>query len=208
MANLPTNKLLEELSDAVLDGKSDRALELVDEALARKISFDDIVAKSILTAHLAFNEWYDRDKIGSLKAWEFCFFTTRKVLNVLDSRIPVLEKPPFSVVVATVHAEGHITMRDVIATMLRAKGLKVYGMKKGIIIKDIEGPLADPSLRYIALSCSEDATIPALTSLISAIRTKRPDVKIIAGGAIAPKVGADAVLRDPLRLYPTIIEML
>lgn len=208
MANLSRGELLAELSDAVLNGKSDRALELVDEALARNTGLDDIVAGGILNAHLKFNDWYARDKIGSLKAWEFCFFTTRKVLSLLDSRIATPENPPFSAVVATVYAEGHITIRDVIATLLRAKGVKVYAMKKGITIIDLEGLLADPSLKYIALSCSEDATLPTVLSLVSEIRKKRPNVKVIAGGALAPKVGADAVLSDPLKLYPTMIEML
>ena len=199
------NKTLSELSEAILYGKSDRALELLEKALAEEISFDAIIAESILKAHLAFNDWYARDKIGSLKAWEFCFFTTVKVLKVLDSRIPIPEKPPFSVIVATVHSEGHITMRDVIATMLRGKGLKVYGMKKGITANNIDGPLGDQTLRYVVLSCTEDATKPILDELTKAIRERRPDVRIIAGGAMAPRSGADMVLNDPLKLYPLLI---
>jgi methanogenic corrinoid protein MtbC1 len=200
------DKLLSELSDAILYGKSDRALELLEKALAEKISFDDIIAESVLKAHLTFNDWYARDKIGSLKAWEFCFFTTVKVLKVLDSRIPIPEKPLFSVIVATVHSEGHITMRDIIATMLRGKGLKVYGIKKGITANDIDGPLADHTLKYVVLSCSEDATKPKLDELTKAIRDRRPDVQIVAGGAMAPKSGADLILNDPLKLYPLLVD--
>jgi methanogenic corrinoid protein MtbC1 len=206
MESLSRDELLSELSNAILYGKSDRALELLDKALAEKISFDTIIAESILKAHLIFGEWYARDKIGSLKAWEFCFFTTVKVLKVLDSRIPQPEKPPFSVIVATVHSEGHITMRDVIATMLRGKGLKVYGMKKGITANNIDGPLADETLKYVVLSCSEDATKPILDELTKAIRARRPDVKIVAGGAMAPRSGADMVLNDPLKLYSLLVD--
>jgi methanogenic corrinoid protein MtbC1 len=200
------DKLLSELSDAILYGKSDRALELLEKALAEKISFDDIIAESMLKAHLTFIDWYARDKLGAIKAWEFCFFTTLKVLKVLDSRIPIPEKPPFSVIVATVHSEGHITMRDIIATMLRSKGLKVYGMKKGITANNIDGPLSDQTLKYVVLSCSEDASKPNLDELTKAIRERRPDVQIVAGGAMAPRSGADMVLNDPLKLYSLLVD--
>jgi methanogenic corrinoid protein MtbC1 len=200
------DKLLSELSDAILYGKSDRALELLEKALAEKISFDDIIAESMLKAHLTFIDWYARDKLGAIKAWEFCFFTTLKVLKVLDSRIPIPEKPPFSVIVATVHSEGHITMRDIIATMLRSKGLKVYGMKKGITANNIDGPLSDQTLKYVVLSCSEDSSKPILDELVKAIRERRPDVQIVAGGAMAPRSGADMVLNDPLKLYSLLVD--
>jgi methanogenic corrinoid protein MtbC1 len=206
MGSHSRDELLSELSEAILYGKSDHALELLEKALADKVSFDDIIAESILKAHLAFNEWYARDKIGSLKAWEFCFFTTVKVLKVLDSRIPVPEKPPFSVIVATVHSEGHVTMRDIIATMLRGKGLKVYGMKKGITANNIDGPLADQTLKYIVLSCSEDATKPILEALIKAVKERRPDIQIVAGGAMATRSGADIIINDPLKLYSLLVE--
>lgn len=208
MESQSVNELLQELKEAILRGKNERSLELLDSILAKGVSFETIVARSILEAHLAFNEWYQRDKIGSLKAWEFCFFTTVKVLKAIDSRIPPPKNPPFSVVVATVYSEGHVTMRDVIATLLRSKGLKVYGIKKGIRASDIDGPLLDKSLKYIVLSCSEDATKPIIDDLIKVIKARRPDVKIVAGGAMAPKSGADIILNDPLQLYTTMVSHL
>lgn len=206
MESLSRNELLADLSDSILHGKTDHALELLESALSQKISLDNIVSKGILNAHLIFAEWYERDNIGSLKAWEFCFFTTNKVLKVLDSKIPLPEKPPFSVVVATARSEGHITMRDVIAIMLKAKGLRVYSWRKGITSSDLEGPLADSTLKYVVLSCCEPVTKPIIESLIKEVRTKRTDIKIIAGGAFAPRIGADIVLNDPLKLYQLLVD--
>jgi methanogenic corrinoid protein MtbC1 len=206
MESLSKKELLADLSHSILHGKSDHALELLESALSRKISLDDIVSKGILDAHLVFAEWYERDAIGSLKAWEFCFFTTNKVLKALDSKIPVPEKPLFSVAVATARSEGHITMRDVIAIMLKAKGLRVYNWRKGIIASDLEGPLADGTLKYLVLSSCEPVTKPIVDSLITEVRTKRKDVKIVAGGAFAPRIGADIVLNDPLKLYQLLVD--
>jgi methanogenic corrinoid protein MtbC1 len=208
MANQSRDELLSELSEAILHGKSDRALELLDKAINEKISLNRIVSDAILKAHLVFAEWYERDNIGSLKAWEFCFFTTNKVLKALDSRIPLPEKPRFSVVVATVWAEGHITMRDVIAIMLKAKGLRVYTSRKGITAADLHGPLADKTLRYVVLSCTEEGTKPTLDALAKEIKARRPDVKIIAGGPMANSSGADIILNDSLKLYTVMLDRL
>jgi methanogenic corrinoid protein MtbC1 len=208
MARLSSDELLAALSDSILHGKTDRALELLETALNQKISLDDVVSKGILDAHLVFAEWYERDNIGSLKAWEFCFFTTNKVLKELDSKIPMPEKPPFSVIVATARSEGHITMRDVIAIMLKAKGLRVYSWRKGIIPPDLAGVLADSTLKYFVLSCCEPVTKPIVDSLIKEVRTKRTDIKIVAGGAFAPRIGADIVLDDPLKLYDELLRHL
>jgi methanogenic corrinoid protein MtbC1 len=206
MESKSRKELLADLSDSILHGKTDHALELLESALSQGITLDDIVSKGILDAHLVFAEWYERDNIGSLKAWEFCFFTTNKVLKVLDSKIPPPEKPPFSVVVATARSEGHITMRDVIAIMLKAKGLRVYSWKRGITPSELDGPLTDSTLKYVVISCCEPGTKPILDSLIKEVRTKRSDVKIVAGGAFAPHIGADFVLNDPLKLYQLLVD--
>ncbi len=206
MVNMLGDEFFALLSDDILCGKTERALEYINSALAQGISLDDIVSKSILVAHLKFADWYEKDPIGSLKAWEFCFFTTNKVLKVLDSKIPAPQNPPFSVVVATARSEGHITMRDVIAIMLKAKGLRVYSWRKGIVAADLEGALSDASLRFVVLSTCEPGTKPILDALMSEVRTKRPDVKIVAGGAFAPRINADLLLNDALKLYQFLVD--
>lgn len=202
-----SNDPIEALAGAVLHGNTPLALEAMEKALEARYSFEEIVVRGILKAHLEFGEWYDRDPIGSLKAWEFCFFTTNKVLKILDSKIPVPPNPPPSVLVATVRGEGHITMRDVIAILLKAKGLKVYSSKKGVTLEEVSPFLSENSLKCVVLSCTEDGTKAALDSLVKGIRTARSDVKIVAGGPFAGWSGADVVLQDPLKLYNTVMAL-
>ncbi len=83
-------------------------------------------------------------------------------------------------------------MRDIVASYLRSKNIKVYCPKRGITIDDIKEELSDPSLRFVVLSCIDSDTEEALKSIISSVRRVRPDIKIIAGGPLAGKIGADA----------------
>jgi len=195
---------LESLARAILIGDRSDALQAMDSAIEAGFGVEEIVVKCVLKAHIDFGEWYERDPVGSLKAWDSCFLTSIKVLKVLESKIGVPEKPPFSVLVAAVKGEGHITTKDLIALLLKAKGLNVYNSKRGILLEDISQILSDPSLKFVILTCTEEATKSTIDTLIKGIRDTRPDVKIIAGGPFSGSVDADKVLSDPLRLYDTL----
>jgi methanogenic corrinoid protein MtbC1 len=196
---------LRTLADAVLHGKTQEALEAIGKALVDGYSLEDIVVKGVLKAHLEFGEWYDRDPLDALKAWEFCFFTTVKILKALDSKIPAPQNAPLSVLVMTVKGEGHITMRDVIALLLKSKGLKVYSSRKGITLEDVSPFLQNRSLKVIVLSCTEDGTKMVLDKLVRGVRAARPDIRIVASGQFAGFSGADVLLQDPTKLYDTLM---
>lgn len=195
---------LESLAKAILIGDRSEALQTLGRAIEAGFGVEEIVVKCVLKAHIDFGEWYERDPAGSLKAWDSCFLTSIKVLKVLESKTGVPEKPPFSVLVAAVKGEGHITTRDLIALLLKAKGLNVYNSKRGILLEDISQVLSDPSLKFVILTCTEEATKSTIDTLIKGIRDTRPDVKIIAGGSFSGSVDADKVLSDPLKLYDTL----
>jgi methanogenic corrinoid protein MtbC1 len=96
-------------------------------------------------------------------------------------------------------------MRDIIATMLRAKGLKIYTSKRGVRIDDVSEALSDPKLNFVVLSCVEPRTEDKLRTFVDAVRKQRKDVAIIAGGPLAVKSGADLIVNDPSELGHTIL---
>ena len=202
-----TENPIDLLEHAILKGDSLSALEALGRALEAKFSLEAIIAQGIMGAHLKFGEWYKRDPSSSLKAWDSCFLTTMKVLKFIDAKIPVPSNPPFSVLVGSVKGEGHITMRDVIALLLKSKGLKVYHFRRGILLEDIAGPLTDTSLKFLILSATEDVTKTTIDGIIKEVRGRRPDIQIIAGGPFAEGAGADINLSAPLELYDTLISL-
>lgn len=190
------NDVFEHISKSILSGKGIASVEAVNEALELGISIDEIIMDGILKAWSDFCIWYDEDPKESLKAWLDCFNSTQKILQLLDTKIGPSKEPPFSVLVVTVLGEGHILMRDIIKTMLRAKGLKVYTSKRGVRIDDVSEALSDPTLNFVVLSCIESPTEAKLFAFVEGVREQRRDVKIIAGGPLAGKSGADLILDD------------
>ncbi|MBI4773371.1 MAG: cobalamin B12-binding domain-containing protein [Deltaproteobacteria bacterium] len=196
---------LESIAQAIMIGDRSRALQELNSAIDGGFGVEEIVVSSVLRAHTEFGAWYERDPDGSLKSWDSCFLATMKVLRVLESKIGAPQKPPFSVLVASVKGEGHITTRDVIAILLKAKGLNIYSLRKGILLEDISQILLDHSLRFVILTCTEDRTKSSVEAIIEGVRAARPDVKIIAGGPLADSLRVDEVLSDPLKLYDRLV---
>ncbi|MCX8182332.1 MAG: cobalamin-dependent protein [Candidatus Methanomethyliaceae archaeon] len=199
MESQSKNDPLARLSDAILSGDKVSAINATNEALQR-YSIDDILNKGVLAAWATFVSLYEKDPVGTLKTWDAAYFTTRRVLNLIESSISVRD-PLFSVIVATVRGEGHTLMRDIIATYLRSKNIGVHCPKIGITIDDIKEELSKKSLKFLVLSCIDPDTEETLKSTVALVRQLRPDVKIIAGGPIAGKIGADAVASKMSEVY-------
>lgn len=185
------NDPLSRLSTAILSGDKESAVSATSEALQR-YSIEEILNKGVLAAWERFMLLYEKDPAGTLKTWDAAYFTTRRILGLIESAAS-MGSPLFSALVATVRGEGHTLMRDIVASYLRSKNIKVYCPKRGITIDDIKEELSDPSLRFIVLSCIDSDTEEALKSIISSVRRLRPEIKIIAGGPLAGKIGADAI---------------
>jgi len=129
MESLSKGDILGRLSSAILSGDKEYALSATKDAL-QKHTVEEVLNKGILAAWDLFVSLYQKDPAGALKAWDKAYFTTLSVLKLIESAIRS-EKTLFSVLVATVRGEGHTLMRDIIATYLRSKNIKVYSPKKG-----------------------------------------------------------------------------
>ncbi|HRU81034.1 MAG TPA: hypothetical protein P5168_00640 [Candidatus Methanomethylicus sp.] len=186
---------LEKISDAILSGDASAAAGATLGAVESGASPYDIIRSGVLKAWANFCIWYERDEKESLKAWLGCFNATLKVLKILDERLAA-PPPPYSVLVATALGEGHVLMKAIISTMLRAKGLKVYSSLRGLRPEDADAALSDPMLRFVVLSCIESGIQGPSRDLIKHVKEKRKDVVTIAGGPAAKDCGADIVTSD------------
>lgn len=195
------------MASAILRGDGDAAVEITSQAMASDINIDDVVMDGILKAWDDFRKWLEKDPNESLRSWFDCFNATYRIIKFIESKITPPPDPRFSVLVATVKGEGHVLMRDIIALLVKSKGIKVYSFKKGVSIEDLNEPFSDPSLKFVILSCIESRTKEKVQNLIKGIKDKKPELKIIAGGLLAESVGADLVISEPSAIYGTLLEL-
>jgi methanogenic corrinoid protein MtbC1 len=190
------NTALESMAEAILSGKESEATRAVDKALAEGIGIDEIVKGGVLQAWRDFCDWYERDENAAIRSWTDCFMATMDMLKFIESKIEEPREAPFSMLMVTVRGEGHVTMREIIATLLKAKGLKVYTSRKGVLIDDVSEALSDPKLRFVVLSCIETSVVDTVQSFVRGVKEKRKDITVIAGGPMADRSGADIVTSD------------
>lgn len=192
------------MAKAIFLGDGNVALDATQRALDDGISIQDIVIKAVLKAWVDFSEWHKRDPNNALKRWFECYTATNRVLKALDSKIAPLPNPPLATLLITIRGEGHVLIKDTIATLLKAEGLKVYNLPKGVLIDDISEYLTDPSLKFVIISCTQKETKKAIIDLIEMIKRTRSDLKIVAGGPIAEGISADIVISNPSELFKTL----
>jgi methanogenic corrinoid protein MtbC1 len=190
-----SSDLIKAVSKAIMLGDT-QAPNAAQKCLQSGISIDEIVQNGVIKAWEEFCVWYERDPMESLKKWLDCYTATIKVLKLLDSSINLPEAPRASILVATVRGEGHVLMKEITSTLLRARGFKVYNYRKGVTYDDLSECFADPFLRFVVLSCVDEETTPIVRSLVESIRKNKPTLKIFAGGPMAALVDADAVVSD------------
>lgn len=191
-----TDGALESLAKAILAGKEEDATAVADNALESGISAEEIVKRGVLKAWYDFCAWHEKDAEAAIRAWYDCFLVTMAILKLLESKIETPKDPPFSVLMVTVLGEGHITMKEIIATMLKAKGIKVYASRRGVRIGDVSEALSDPKLRFVVLSCITTSLAAIVQEFVKGVKEERKDVTVIAGGPMAEKSGADLVTSD------------
>jgi methanogenic corrinoid protein MtbC1 len=200
------DNLLDEVSRTIFSGASEDAIEATQKALDNGLSIEDIVLGGVLKGWMDFSDWYIRDPDNALIKWSECCIATYKVLKLLEARITPTLNPPFAVTVITVKGEGHVLIKDMLAVLLKAKGLKVFNIMKGVVIEDMIEHLSDPSLRFVIISCTQEETRESITNLIKRIKRIRPDLRIMTGGHIAEGLGADIVLSDPSKLFNILMD--
>lgn len=188
------SELLRRLADSIVHGKPD-AQAMARLCLDHGAGVDEVLTKGLIEGWLEFAAWYDREPEAALKGWMESYNATNRVLRLLESVIPPPENPPFSVAVVTVRGEGHVLMRDVLSLLLKSKGVRVYSSRKGVVPEDLKEPISDPSLKWIVISCTESDLDDQVIGLIRWAKERRNDLKVIAGGPQAEKVGADIVAK-------------
>ncbi|MCC6013810.1 MAG: B12-binding domain-containing protein [Candidatus Verstraetearchaeota archaeon] len=189
--------LLKEIKSLILSGDSKKIIEIIEKAM-KYYSIEDIINKGILEAWKEFSKIYEKNPIEAFKIWDISYLATKKALKVIESHTKPGEE---IVIIATAKSEGHLLMKEIVTTYIKSLGFNVIS-SKGINIDDLKNPL----VKFLVLSCTQDDTEKELKEIIEKIRSIRSDLKIIAGGRIADRIGADYVVSDLLELKNILLK--
>ena len=107
------------------------------------------------------------------------------------------------VIMATVKGDIHDIGKNIVKVMLENYGYDVIDLGKDVPPEVIVDCAIENNIRVVGLSALMTTTVASMEETIKLMREKKPDTKIVVGGAVmtpeyADQIGADAYAKDAM----------
>ena len=190
------------LSECVLKGLSERAraaakeelqtaepMELIDRVLIPAL---DEVGKGFETGTVFLPQL-----LMSAEAAQAAFSVIR------DSLAGEAQESRGTVVLATVKNDIHDIGKNIVKVLLENYGFEVLDLGKDVPAETIVDCAVRNDIRLVGLSALMTTTVTSMEETIRLLREKKPDAKVVVGGAVltaayADAIGADAYAKDAM----------
>ena len=107
------------------------------------------------------------------------------------------------IILATVKGDIHDIGKNIVKVMLENYGYEVLDLGKDVPPETIVETALAQDIRLVGLSALMTTTVPAMAETIRQLREKKPDTKVVVGGAVltqeyADQIGADCYAKDAM----------
>ena len=108
------------------------------------------------------------------------------------------------VILATVKGDIHDIGKNIVKVMLENYGYDVIDLGKDVAPETIVEAAIKDDVKVVGLSALMTTTVVSMEETIKLLREKKPDTKVVVGGAVmtqeyADKIGADAYSKDAMQ---------
>ena len=196
--------ILDELSQAVIEGNAAAVKELTEKALAQGVTADMIFREALIPGmdevgrRMEAEEYFIPEVLLSARAMK----SASEILNPLIAQSKTAE-PLGRVVIGTVQGDLHDIGKNLVAMMLEAKGFQVTDLGINVspeqFIENVKGTKAD----ILAMSALLTTTMQKMDETIKSLQSAgyREKVIVMIGGApittdFAKNIGADGFAAD------------
>ncbi|MBE5970106.1 MAG: cobalamin-binding protein [Lachnospiraceae bacterium] len=194
---------LKEISLAVQKGKRKDVKALVEQALSEGMEVQDILDNGLISAMNVVGEDFKNNKIYVPEM----LMSARAMTAGVDILSPLMSqsgvKAIGTVVIGTVKGDLHDIGKNLVAMMMRGKGITVYDVGTDAPPERFIEKAKEVNADIICLSALLTTTMPAITDVLDALKAdgSREKYYVMIGGApvtqaFADQVGADAYTAD------------
>jgi len=191
------------LTKSVVDGDDVASIELTQKALHIGILATEILNKGLLPGMELIGQQFEKG--------EAFFPELLATANAMKAAV-VLLRPELSknkasftgrYIIGTVEGDAHDIGKNIVKMMLEQNGWEVTDLGTDVSTEKFCSAIKEGSFDILGLSALLTTTMPAMESVISALKAAglRDKVKIMVGGApvtqsFANQIGADAYAKD------------
>ena len=197
-----TNGAAMTLAESVERGMPERAAEAVREALKTREAMA-IVEEDLIPALDRIGKGYEKGTLYlpqllmSAEAAQAAFAVIRDSMSGKSAAVKG------RVILATVKNDIHDIGKNIVKVMLENYGYDVIDLGKDVPPEIIVDAAIENDIRLVGLSALMTTTVVSMEETIRLMREKKPDTKIVVGGAVmtaeyAAAIGADAYAKDAM----------
>ena len=98
-----------------------------------------------------------------------------------------------TVILATVKGDIHDIGKNIVKVIMENYGYKVIDLGKDVPPEDIVAAAIENDIKLVGLSALMTTTVPAMEETIKQLNEKKPDCKVVVGGAVLTQEYADMI---------------
>jgi 5-methyltetrahydrofolate--homocysteine methyltransferase len=192
---------LEALSEAIIKGDQNTAVEITKQALsegtsAKSVLDDGLIAgMEVVGARFKKNEIYIPEVLIAARAMKMA-------MGVLEPElVKAGVEPVGKLAIGTVKGDLHDIGKNLVAMMLKGAGFDVVDLGVDVGPEKFVEQAKNNSIQLVGMSALLTTTMPGIEKTIKALRDAGLSTKVIIGGApvtqdYADKIGADGYAAD------------
>ena len=188
-------EIMDSLREAVINGKRDEAARLAREAIDRGVPPLDTIMKACYPAMSRVGELYQDgeyfipEMLMSAKAFE-------AVMGVVEPHLETDSTVMGTVVIGTCKGDIHSLGKNLVASMLKASGLRVIDLGEDVPAEKFVEAAEKNDADIVAISALMTTSMESMRDAVNAVRKSGVRSKVIVGGGpvtdeFAKSVGAD-----------------
>ena len=194
-AEQSNNDLWSRIQQAVLEGNKELIRELIPQAL-RQEDPTEVINRGLIPGIEKAGVLYEKKKYF-LPQLMMAGETMKEAFEMVKPLIAGGEQREIgTVILATVKGDIHDIGKNIVAVMLENYGFKVHDLGKDVSANDIIAAAEKEKAHIIGLSALMTTTMPEMSHVIEAARSKSLICKVMVGGAVLNQEYADSIGAD------------
>jgi 5-methyltetrahydrofolate--homocysteine methyltransferase len=194
---------LDEIKDAVIDGKHKEIEDLVKAAIEDNVNINEIVNDAMIAAMDVVGQKF-ADKGIFVPEMLVSAVTVKKGLDLIKPLLKGKEtEPKGTIIMCTVKGDMHDIGKNLVIMMLEGAGFRVIDLGVDLTVEKLIQEVEKKKPNILGLSALLTTTMPEMKKVIEELKAQelRNHVKVMVGGApvnaaFAEKIGADAYGKD------------
>ncbi|MBQ7535650.1 MAG: homocysteine S-methyltransferase family protein [Stomatobaculum sp.] len=192
-----------DLSDAVLHGMGERSAEETAKLLSLGMDPLEIVNKELIPALDIVGKGFEKGSIFlphllmSAEAAKAAFEVVKEAMSGTEGA------SKGRMILATVKGDIHDIGKNIVKVLLENYGYEVLDLGKDVAPETIVETAEKENISLIGLSALMTTTVVSMEETIRLLRTRKPDTKVVVGGAVmtqeyADQIGADCYAKEAM----------